>query len=198
MINMDEQYRSFILSLLSANINVEGVSGKLVNIVDVLMRTSENSEVCLLLDKVLNSKSYEVKKMLFYYNVVSSIYYVQTEKFRDAIVDYINSEFFKIDYEKLKKHYGNNNGTLHAFPTQYSQAFDFKAFQASFKEDMSNYMEKKLIKEYRLNSIRFITDDQIKSDLVRLYYYCYLDTLYKTRFIKLVKKEIPKLKLDWI
>lgn len=199
LINMNVEYRHYIIQRLSSDFNTEIYSDKLNNIFEVFIYGSQYAEIQMLLDKILNSNSMEVKKIFFYYNLIYPIpYYIQLEKFRKAIVSYINSDFFKKDFEKLKEHFGKNNPTLHAFPTQYVQTFNFKDFDPSFKEGLSVYMEQKLIKKYRLDSIRLIEDDQLKNILVKRYYYSHLTPSYKNKFIKLIRKEIPDLELDWI
>jgi len=198
LINLDESYRKFLINLLASDVNFDSVNDKLKNIFEVFIRCSQHTETHPLLDKILNSNSMEVKKILFYHEVVYPIpYYVQLEKFRNAIVTYINSDFFKQDYEKLKEHFGSNSATLFAFPTQYSQAFDFKGFDSSFKEGISEGKIRKRVREYRLNSIRLINDDRLKIDLIKTYYYSHLPVSYKNKFLELTRKEFPNLKLDW-
>jgi hypothetical protein len=156
------------------------------------MHVSHYKNAELLLDRILFSENYEVKKVLFYHEVHSSIYYAQTEKFRTAIVDYVNSDFFKIDYPIMQ-----TKSIHHAFPSQYFQAFNYTNFLPVFKEGVSKSKQQKLVTEFRLNSIRLLNDDNMKSIVVRLYFYRFLPTLYKTRFLDLVKREFPNLKLTW-
>lgn len=193
LIKLDKDYRILIVKIISKYLIFDKPNSHLKFIAWVLMHVSEFSEVEELLDKILYSKNYEVQKVLFYHEVhYPEIYYVQTEKFRKAIVDYVNSDFFKSDYLLMQ-----STNVHHAFPGQYSNAFQYSDFLPVFKEGVSKSKQQKLITEYRLNSIRLINDDDVKSDLVRLYYYQYLPTLYKSRFVDLVKRELPNLKLDW-
>jgi hypothetical protein len=192
LMKLDKNYRSAIISVLSKYLIIDKPNSHLNFIAWILMHVSEFSEVEELLDKILFSKNHEVQKVLFYHEVSSEIYYVQTEKFRQAIVDYVNSDFFKIDYPIMQ-----TKTIHHAFPGQYFQTFNYTAFLPVFKEGVSKSKQQKLVTEYRLNSIRLIKNDEMKSVLVRLYYYRMLPTLYKSRFVELVKKEMPSLKLDW-
>lgn len=193
LIKLDKNYRSVIINVLSKYLIIDKPNSHLNFIAWILMHVSEFDEVEELLDKILFSKNYEVQKILFYHEVhYPEIYYVQTDKFRKAIVDYINSDFFQSDYLLMQ-----STNVNHAFPGQYSNAFKYSDFLPVFKEGVSKLKQQKLITEYRLNSIRLINNDDVKSDLVRLYYYNYLPTLYKSRFVDLVKRELPNLKLDW-
>ncbi|EAZ95762.1 hypothetical protein FBBAL38_00045 [Flavobacteria bacterium BAL38] len=192
LMKLNENYRTIITNGLSKYLIVDKPNSNLNFIAWILMHVSEFNEVEVLLDKILFSNNYEVQKVLFYHEVSSEIYYVQTEKFRQAIVDYVNSDFFKIDYPIMQ-----TKTIHHAFPGQYFNTFNYRYFLPVFKEGVSKSKQQKLVTEYRLNSIRLIKDDEMKSVLVRLYYYRMLPTLYKSRFVELVKREIPNLKLDW-
>lgn len=192
LMRLDLNYKQSILKIFSKYLKVEKPNTTLEFIAWVLMHVSEYNDVEELLDKILYSKNPEVQKVLFYHAVHSTIHYVQTEKFRNAIVEYVNSDFFKTDYP-----YMQTQSIHHAFPGQYFRAFDFGDFLPEFKLGISKSKQQKLVTEFRLNSIRLINDDLIKSDIVRKYFYRYLPTLYKTRFLDLVKKEFPSLKLEW-
>ena len=192
LIELDQNYRYTILKMLSKHLKVDFPNRTSEFIVWILMHVSKSEGVEELLDKILYSKNYQVKKYLFYHEVHTDIYYVQTEKFRQAIISYINSDYFKHDYPRMKA-----KSKYHYFPGQYFQSFDFTCHLSEFKEGISKSKQQKLVTEYRINSIRFINDNEIRSDVVRLYYHLYLPTLYKTRFVTLVKREFPDLKLEW-
>ena len=179
LMKLDKNYRNVIIKGLSKYLIVDKPNSHLNFIAWVLMHVSEFSEVEELLDKILFSNSYEVQKVLFYHEVIyPHIFYVQTEKYRKAIIDYVNSDFFNSDFLIME-----SKKTYNSFPIQYVQTFNYTNFLPVFKEGISKSKQQKLVTEYRLNSIRFINDDKIKRTLVLLYHNSYLATLYKSRFV---------------
>ncbi|EAZ95763.1 hypothetical protein FBBAL38_00050 [Flavobacteria bacterium BAL38] len=192
LMKLDKNYRSVIISVLSKYFIVDKPNSDLNFIAFVLMYVSEFNEVEELLDKILFSNNYEVQKVLFYHESYYPYnFYIQTEKFRKAIINYVNSDFFHSDFLMME-----SKKTYNSFPSQYVQTFDYTNFLPIFKEGISQSKQQKLVTEYRLNSIRFINDDKIKRTLVLLYHNSYLATVYKSRFVKLVAKEFPNLKLE--
>jgi hypothetical protein len=162
-------------------------------IIQALINSSSENAISFL-KEILNNGNIEMKKMIFYFSTTYPIRLIfQTEECKMAIVDYVNSDYFLSYYEesKLKPVRMTSN---FIFPYQYINCFDIKNFSDINKPALSNAKMSKLVTELRLESIRLIKNNSIKMELI-LRYYNELPTLYKNRFVKLVDRTFPELKL---
>lgn len=172
-----------------------------VLLIDRLMHNSENELISDLLEFVLDSEIGNIKEYLFNYKTVypiSSI--VQTKKFREKIIEFTNSIDFIKRYkvEKNKGHERNYQTNLFgATLTQYHSAFDFGHFNDDAKKGLSKYQISKKVKEMRFESIDSLLDDEMKADMIYLYYNHYLSVTYKEAFVKITLAKYPNLKLKW-
>lgn len=172
-----------------------------VLLIDRLMHNSENEFISNFLKFVLDSELVKIKEYIFNYKTVypiSSI--VQTKKFKEKIIEFANSVDFIKSY-KVEKNKGiERNPQLYilgATLTQYHSAFDFGHFNDDAKKGLSKYQISKKVKEMRFESIDSLLDDEMKADMIYLYYNHYLSVTYKEAFVKITLAKYPNLKLKW-
>lgn len=172
-----------------------------VLLIDRLMYNSENEFISNFLKFVLDSELVKIKEYIFNYKTVypiSSI--VQTKKFKEKIIEFANSVDFIKSY-KVEKNKGiERNPQLYilgATLTQYHSAFDFGHFNDDAKKGLSKYQISKKVKEMRFESIDSLLDDEMKVDMIYLYYNHYLSVTYKEAFVKMTFAKYPNLKLKW-
>lgn len=170
-------------------------------IIFCLMNNSSFVEIESFLYKLVHLDNDYLKEIIFNCpNVYPIPKIVQNEWFKDEIVKYTNSEYYKKKYKKerqLRIESGDEFYILRAFLTQYHNSFNFNEFDVELKKGMSNYQIAKKVKKMRIDSIRLLDDGQMKVDLCYLYFTQFLNILYKTRFMKLVKQEFPDLEFPW-
>jgi len=186
---------------LLGHLENEEYENDFISLIDRLMHFSEITQITDLLEFVLDSEIGEIKEYIFNYRTVYPIScIVQTKKFREKIIEFVNTNDFikKYKVEKnngIEKNYQLN--ILGATLTQYHSAFDFGHFSEDAKIGLSKYQISKKVNEMRFESIDSLLDDEMKADMIYLYYNHYLSITYKDLFMKMIKERYPELKLKW-
>jgi hypothetical protein len=190
----DSKYSQYFIEEIKKRSSYTRDKNDYDNIIIQALINSSSENAISFLKEILNNGNIEMKKMIFCFSTTYTIRLIfQTEECKMAIVDYVNSDYFLSYYEesKLKPVRMTSN---FIFPYQYINCFDIKKFSDINKPALSNSKMSKLATELRLESIRLIKNNSIKMELI-LRYYNELPTLYKNRFVKLVDRTFPELKL---
>ena len=182
-------YQPYLLERLIKEIKSIDCSSSLRhNLIQILMNKSDNSEIQKELGKILKSSNTELKSLMFNYNTVMPVAeIVFTKGFRNAIVEYVNSDEY---IENYKGH----------LPTQYHCCFE-KAKKGDFSryinEIEQNYSK---IKEERLESIKLIENQKIREDFINFHVFSIgisdIETL--KDYVEDLRKIYPKIKLPKI
>lgn len=150
-------YQTYIIERIIKEIKSETVSTILrYNLIQILMRKSEVSNVNEELIKILKSDHTRLKELLFNYNTVMPVSnIIFSPEFRDEIVKHINS------VEYIKKYDGH-------LPTQYHCAFESikKGNIETYLKNESVVDLSKKLKDEKLLSIRLIQDEKMRIDFI--------------------------------
>lgn len=152
------------------------------HIINVLMEQSEDPLIEEKLFEIIEQKNPLLCQLIFDYMRVYPIASItKTSKFKEAIVEFMNSKDYENSFAKEKLFY--------RIPSQYLCAFDYRYFDETLSEQMPKKKLYKTILEDRLNSIRLITKNSIKSDIVKYYCKYILGKSYQNKFKEIVKSE---------
>ena len=179
----NEKYQALIVNKLVAIVDDKGTTLEVKeHIVQVFMEQSYNKIIEQKLFEYIDRKDELLLELIFDYKVVDPIPSItKTNKFKGAIVDYMNGARYEQNFAKEKLFY--------RIPTQYFCAFDYRYFDETVSEQIPKKKLYKAILEDRLNSIRLIKNNSIKSDIVRYYCKYIVGKSYQKKFKEIVHSE---------
>ena len=189
-----ETYREIIIIQTRERLSFSRARNDYDEIIISALVSSKTNEAISVLKEILQSESDVFKCYIFYHNVSYPIPKIfQTEECKYSIVNFINSKNFYAIYDERRKRPGLYSDSF-AFPSSYISCFELKEFDHIKNQRLNPSQLSKMASKSRLESIGLINDHYFKLEII-LCYFNSLPTLYKSRFVKLVNKTYPELKL---